>query len=242
MITVVYLLTMATPLGTLWPAEAVADCAMDGFELQRQEMVSQQIASRGVRRPAVLKAMNAVPRHCFVPDHLQDQAYRDGPLPIGHGQTISQPYIVAVMSELLDLKSGQRVLEVGTGSGYQAAVLARMGVKVYSIEIVEALGQQALETLKALGYDSVKIKIGDGYQGWPEFAPFDGIIVTCAPSRIPGPLKAQLAEMGRMVIPVGSVVGWQQLFLLRKVGGRIKEEKVFDVRFVPMVDREGKKY
>lgn len=220
----------------------LAECDMKRFENRREKMVVQQIVGRGVRNPSVINAMKTVPRHCFVPDHLQDSAYRDGPLPIGHSQTISQPYIVAVMSELLDLKPGQRVLEIGTGSGYQAAVLAAMGVEVYSIEIVEPLGKQAAETLEKLGYDNVHTLIGDGYKGWPDQAPFDGIIVTCAPTRIPQPLKDQLAEKGRMVIPVGSVYGPQELYLLQKVEGRIIEERIFGVRFVPMVDEKGKKY
>ena len=205
----VLLLFGFSPLG-VW-----ADCDKTRFQKQREKMVARQIAARGVDDPAVINAMEAVPRHCFVPDHLQKSAYQDRPLPIGHGQTISQPYIVAIMSELLELKPGQRVLEIGTGSGYQAAVLAKMGIQVYTIEIVEALGRQAAAALKSAGYDNIQTLIGDGYNGWPQQAPFDGIIVTCAPSRIPEPLKQQLAEMGRMVIPVGPVYGAQQLYLLR---------------------------
>ncbi len=232
----VLLLFGFSPMG-VW-----ADCDKTRFQKQRQKMVARQIAARGIDDPAVINAMKAVPRHCFVPDHLQKSAYQDRPLPIGHGQTISQPYIVAIMSQLLELKPGQRVLEIGTGSGYQAAVLAEMGIQVYTIEIVEALGKQAAASLKTSGYDNIQTLIGDGYKGWPQQAPFDGIIVTCAPSRIPEPLKKQLAEMGRMVIPVGPVYGSQQLYLLRKVGGRITQEKILDVRFVPMMDEKGKKY
>jgi protein-L-isoaspartate(D-aspartate) O-methyltransferase len=225
-----------------WNTAVKADCNVAQFKDQREMMVAKQIAARGIHNPAVIKAMKTVPRHCFVPERLKGRAYSDGPLPIGHGQTISQPYIVAIMSELLDLKPGQRVLEVGTGSGYQAAVLAAMGVQVYSIEIVEPLGKQAAKTLNALGYGNIEAHIGDGYKGWPRYAPFDGIIVTCAPSRIPQPLKDQLAENGRMVIPVGRANTIQQLFLLKNTGGRIRKEKVFDVRFVPMVDKEGERY
>ena len=221
---------------------AWAECDEAAYAPQREKMVVRQIAARGVRNPALLEAMKSVPRHCFVPEQNRQSAYRDGPLPIGHGQTISQPYIVAIMSELLDAKPAERVLEVGTGSGYQAAVLAAMGIDVYSIEIVAPLGEKAARTLKALGYDNVNTRIGDGYQGWPDRAPFHGIIVTAAPSRIPRPLKEQLAENGRMVIPVGPVNGIQQLLLLRKVNGKIIQEKIFDVRFVPMVDEKGKGY
>jgi protein-L-isoaspartate(D-aspartate) O-methyltransferase len=235
----IYVALMANPL---WNTEAKADCSVEQFKDRRETMVSKQIAARGVHDPAVLNAIKTVPRHCFVPERLKHRAYSDGPLPIGHGQTISQPYIVAVMSELLDIKPGQRVLEVGTGSGYQAAILAAMGVLVYSIEIVEPLGKQAAETLDALGYGNIKTHIGDGYKGWPRYAPFDGIIVTCAPSKIPQPLKEQLIEGGRMVIPVGHANTIQELFLLKKTEGRTRKEKVFDVRFVPMVDEKGDRY
>jgi protein-L-isoaspartate(D-aspartate) O-methyltransferase len=214
---------------------------VDSFEKQRLEMVNEQLSGRDIYDPEVLKAMTAVPRHLFVPVKIRDLAYQDGPLPIGYDQTISQPYIVALMSQLLALKSGDRVLEIGTGSGYQAAVLAQMGTEVFTIEIVSALGNQAKKVLEQLGYDRVKVKIGDGYLGWPESAPFDGIIVTCAPTSVPEPLKNQLAEGGRMVIPVGER-GYQQLYLLTKQDGRIMQKKVIDVRFVPMVDKKGKNY
>ncbi len=226
----------------LWCAGAWADCDRQAFASRRAEMVGRQIEGRGVADPAVLEAMGAVPRHCFVPPEFRALAYDDRPLPIGHEQTISQPYMVARMTELLALSPGQRVLEVGTGSGYQAAVLDRMGVDVYSIEILEPLGRKAGQLLGELGYRRVKVKIGDGYQGWPEHAPFDGILVTCAPTHIPEPLKEQLAEGGRMVIPVGEIYGHQRLFLLRKVKGRLEQEKIFDVRFVPMVDEKGRGY
>jgi protein-L-isoaspartate(D-aspartate) O-methyltransferase len=214
---------------------------VDIFEKQRLEMVNEQLRGRDIDDPAVLSAMTKVPRHLFVPVKIRDLAYKDGPLPIGYDQTISQPYIVALMSQLLALKSGERVLEIGTGSGYQAAVLAQMGVEVFTIEIVPELGNRAKKVLDQLGYDRVKVKIGDGYLGWPENAPFDGIIVTCAPTSIPEPLNEQLAEGGRMVIPVGES-GYQQLYLLIKQDGRIIQKKIIDVRFVPMVDEKGKTY
>ena len=213
----------------------------DDFAAQRQQMVASQIRGRGISDAAVLKAMETVPRHRFVPPEVRALAYGDTPLPIGHGQTISQPYIVALMSQLLAVEPGQRVLEIGTGSGYQAAVLAEMGVSVFTIEIVPELGRQAINVLDALGYKNIRVKIGDGYKGWPEHAPFDAIIVTCAPTNVPEPLKAQLAEGGRMVIPSGEKYN-QQLFLLTKQTGKIKQEKIVDVRFVPMVDEHGKTY
>lgn len=194
-------------------------------------MVERQIASRGIRDPQVLRAMRAVPRHRFVPESQRASAYEDRPLPIGHQQTISQPYIVALMSELADLKRGDKVLEVGTGSGYQAAVLAEMGVEVFSIEIVEPLAKQAAATLSELGYD-VTVRHGDGYAGWPEHAPFDAILVTAAPPRIPEPLEAQLALGGRLVIPVGKQ--FQSLVRVTRTENGLRKEKVLPVRFVPM--------
>jgi protein-L-isoaspartate(D-aspartate) O-methyltransferase len=223
------------------PAPERAEAADDPFEGLRRQMVDIQIRGRGVANPEVLRAMAAVPRHRFVPQAMQSMAYQDRPLPIGQGQTISQPYIVALMSELLDLKPGQRVLEIGTGSGYQAAVLAEMGVQVYTIEIIPELGRRAEKAMAETGYGQVRVKIGDGYQGWPAKAPFDGIIVTCAPTQIPEPLKEQLAEGGRMVIPVGRQ-GVQELVLLTRHDGRIEQKKIIDVRFVPMVDGKGGSY
>jgi protein-L-isoaspartate(D-aspartate) O-methyltransferase len=208
---------------------------------ERREMVARQLAGRGIEDDAVLRAMERVPRHRFVPEALQSMAYADQPLPIGYDQSISQPYIVALMSEVLELRPGQRVLEIGTGSGYQAAVLTEMGVEVYSVEIVPELGRRAAETLTSLGYPQVHVKIGDGYRGWPAAAPFDGIIVTCSPTKVPEPLTAQLAEGGRLVIPVGNFF-YQKLVRLTKRKGRIIEEKIEDVRFVPMVNEAGKKY
>lgn len=226
----------------LWPVHVFADRPMENFDYQRKEMVTRQIQARGVHDAAVLEAISTVPRHRFVPPDYQAMAYDDRPLPIGHGQTISQPFIVAKMSELLALKKGDRVLEIGTGSGYQAAVLAEMGAKVFSIEIIAELGLKAETILGELGYRNVQVRIGDGYKGWPEHAPFEGIIVTCAPSHIPEPLQNQLAEGGRMVIPVGPLGGVQQLILLRKVEGRITQQRIFDVMFVPMTDQRGKRY
>jgi len=237
---VICLLAAAT-VGWWLPVTGCAQAEQDPYQGLRRQMVETQIRGRGVDHPEVLRAMVAVPRHRFVPAALQSMAYRDRPLPIGHGQTISQPYIVALMSELLDLRPGQRALEIGTGSGYQAAVLAEMGVQVYTIEIIPELGRQAEQVLAESGYGQVRVKIGDGFKGWPEKAPFDGIIVTCAPTRIPEPLKEQLAEGGRMVIPVGGQ-GVQELVVLTRKNGRMQQQKIIDVRFVPMVDHKGGVY
>jgi protein-L-isoaspartate(D-aspartate) O-methyltransferase len=197
-------------------------------------MVADQIAARGVRDPLVLQAMSEVPRHLFVPASLIDQAYRDYPLPIGEGQTISQPYIVALMTECLALKGGERVLEVGTGSGYQAAVLARIAARVDTIEINGALARQAAATLERLGLGNVRVRAGDGFFGWPEDAPFDAIVVTAAAPEVPPALFAQLAEGGRLVIPIGDVQTYQQLTVVTKMNGQPRIERVLDVRFVPM--------
>ncbi len=206
------------------------------FARAREAMVRRQIEARGVTDARVLAALRAVPRHRFVPPHLERRAYDDGPLPIGHDQTISQPYIVALMTELLALKPGEKVLEIGTGSGYQAAVLAEIVDAVYSIEILRPLGEDARRRLRALGYDKVEVRIGDGYLGWPEAAPFDGIIVTCAPDHVPAPLIEQLAVGGRMVIPVGPDWRSQELYLLtRQPDGTLRREAVLPVRFVPLV-------
>lgn len=199
-------------------------------------MVSDQIEARGVRDARVLAAMRKVPRHRFVPNAQRAQAYADRPLPIGHGQTISQPYIVALMSELAGVKPGDTVLEVGTGSGYQAAVLAEMGVKVFSIEIIEPLAKQAKATLDKLGYGKrVTVRHGDGYAGWPERAPFDAVVVTAAPPKIPRPLKQQLKVGGRLVIPVGKY--YQSLLLVTRTKDGFREESVIPVRFVPMTGK-----
>lgn len=198
-------------------------------------MVERQIAARGVRDEKVLAAMRSVPRHRFVPEGMAAFAYDDRPLPIGHDQTISQPYIVAAMTEAIRPEAGDRVLEVGTGSGYQAAVLAEIVDHVYSIEIVEPLGERAREILASLGYENVTVRIGDGYAGWPEEAPFDAIVVTAAPERIPPPLIEQLAEGGRLVIPVGDF--FQELRLVTRNASGVVTEDLMSVRFVPMTGR-----
>ncbi len=208
--------------------------AQDANEPERRQMVATQIRERGVSDTRVLAAMEKVPRQEFVPSGLRALAYQDCPLPIGHGQTISQPYIVALMTELLGINSRSRVLEIGTGSGYQAAVLAEVAADVYTIELVEPLARKAGETLARLGYHNVHAKAGDGYQGWPEAAPFDAIIVTCAPENIPSELVEQLKEGGKLVVPVGAEGGAQELFLLEKTGGKIQQRSVIPVRFVPM--------
>ena len=196
-------------------------------------MVDQQIAARGVSDPATLEAMRTVPRHEFLPLRLRDEAYMDYPLPIGHGQTISQPYIVAFMTEAIRPQPGEKILEIGAGSGYQAAILAQMGADVYTVEIVEPLAEMARQTLERLGYKNAHVLHGDGYRGWPEHAPFDAIIVTCAPDKIPPDLVAQLKDGGRMIIPVGGGMN-QELILLRKQDGKVEKQSVLPVRFVPM--------
>lgn len=207
--------------------------AADAEAGKRARMVETQIVARGVRDPCVLKAMREVPRHLFVDPARRAEAYEDHPLPIAGNQTISQPYIVALMTELLELKPTARVLEIGTGSGYQSAVLGRCSREVYSIEIVPELARGASSLLKELHYDSVTVREGDGYRGWAEHAPFDGIIVTAAPERIPEPLLQQLAPGGRMVIPVGGF--FQELKVFHKgADGKIIEKDIIPVRFVPM--------
>jgi len=206
---------------------------------QRQQMVQQQLMARGIHEERVLAAMTKVPREEFVPLDSRAVSYEDGPLPIGYGQTISQPYVVAFMTEQLRPKPSDRVLEVATGSGYQAAILAELVSDVYSIEIVEPLAKGAEATLQRLGYKNVHVKIGDGYKGWPEAGPFDAIIVTCAPDKIPQPLVDQLKDDGRMVIPVGDRFA-QQLYLLEKKNGQLKQSATLPVRFVPMTS-EGQK-
>jgi protein-L-isoaspartate(D-aspartate) O-methyltransferase len=212
---------------------AAVDAGEATFTHRRHEMVTRQIAERGVRAPAVLQAMRDVPRHRFVSPGDEGDAYEDHPLGIGLGQTISQPYVVAAMTEALEPRPGARVLEVGTGSGYQAAVLARLYREVYTIEIVPELAARARHTLQSLGVGNVHVRAGDGYQGWPEAAPFDGIMITAATPRIPQPLQDQLAEGGRLVAPVDEG-GQQTLYVYRKVKGKLERDGLFPVRFVPM--------
>lgn len=203
------------------------------FAVERERMVKEQVAMRGVTDERVLTAMRKVQREQFVPEEIRGRSYSDGPLPIGYDQTISQPFVVAFMTEKLRLRPTDRVLEIGTGSGYQAAILAELAAKVYTIEIVEPLGKSAAATLQRLGYKNVQVKIGDGYKGWPEHAPFDAVIVTCAPERVPQPLIDQTKEGGRIVIPVGPA-GDQTLYLLEKRNGRLEQRNVLPVSFVPM--------
>lgn len=204
-------------------------------------MVLRQLASRDITDQKVLDAMNAIPRHLFVDPRYRSQAYADHPLPIDEGQTISQPYIVALMTQYLDLKKGDKVLEIGTGSGYQAAVLAQLTDKIYTIEIKERLAHKASATLKSLDYHTIQVKHGDGYFGWEEQAPFDGIIVTCAANHIPPPLLNQLSEGGRLIIPLGSTLYYQTLALVTKIGGKPEVKHVLGVRFVPMTGEAQKR-
>lgn len=204
---------------------------------ERSAMVARQIVARGVKDAAVLEAMRAVPRHLFVPPGARAHAYEDRPLPIGHGQTISQPFIVAYMTEALDVSARHRVLEIGTGSGYQAAVLARLAREIFSVEIVPELGSRAATVLKELGYGNVTVRIGDGYAGWPEHAPFERIIVTAAPDHVPAPLVQQLAVGGRMVIPVGPAGGLQELLVIEKSASGTVQHRTIPVIFVPLVHR-----
>lgn len=201
------------------------------------DMVETQIRRRGVTDEEVLAAMEKVPRHKFVPSHHESQAYADHPLPIGHGQTISQPYIVALMTELLHLKDTDRVLEIGTGSGYQAAILAEIVAEVYTVEIIKPLAVEARERLERLGYTNIHIRQADGYFGWQEHAPYDAIIVTAAPDEIPSPLVQQLKDGARLVVPVGPPGGYQTLWQITKQGDRVKKRKVTGVLFVPLTGK-----
>jgi protein-L-isoaspartate(D-aspartate) O-methyltransferase len=204
-------------------------------------MVREQIESRGVTDARVLAAMRKVPRHEFVPEHLADAAYEDHPLPIGYGQTISQPYIVALMTELLRLTPGAKVLEVGTGCGYQTAVVAEIAAEVYSVEIIEPLAKESAGRLQQLGYKNTHVERADGYLGWPEHAPFDGIIVTAGADHVPPPLVAQLKLGGRMVIPVGEPHGEQSLLLVEKdLKGNVSTRNVSPVLFVPLTRETGR--
>jgi protein-L-isoaspartate(D-aspartate) O-methyltransferase len=205
--------------------------------IQREEMVRQQLEARDIQDERVLAAMREVPRHLFLPEPLQEAAYEDRPLPIGYDVTISQPYIVALMTELAQIDPGDRVLDVGTGSGYQAAVLAQMGARVFGIEIIEPLAEQAAERLEQLGYDAVEVRTGDGFAGWPERGPFDAIIVAAAPARIPPPLTRQLTIGGKLVIPVGADPWQQQLRVVTRTRTGLQEKTITPVAFVPMTGR-----
>jgi len=211
------------------------------YSEERTAMVRTQVRLRGIKDEKVLGAMLKVERHRFVPAAYRNEAYEDYPLPVGEGQTISQPYIVAFMTEALELKKEDKVLEIGTGSGYQAAILAEICDSVFTIEIFRSLGMSAMKTLKELGYSNVFVRIGDGYQGWAEHAPYDAIIVTCSPAHIPEMLEAQLAEGGRMIIPLGGDYT-QELILLAKKAGKLQKKSVLPVRFVPMINEDGEKY
>lgn len=217
----------------LFPLIAAADQRETTFTNKRSEMVESQIRARGISDQRVLNAMLKVKRHLFVPLEVRSLAYEDHALPIGEEQTISQPFIVALMTELLTLKARDKVLEIGTGSGYQAAILAELAREVYTIEISELLARRSEKLLKELGYKNIKVKMGDGFLGWPEYSPFDAIIVTCAPDKIPQPLLKQLSEGGRLVIPVGAY--WQELKLVRKIKDELEEQSIAPVRFVPML-------
>jgi protein-L-isoaspartate(D-aspartate) O-methyltransferase len=212
----------------------------DSYDAARRRMVEFDIKGRGVADGEVLRAMSSVKRHLFVEDYLKDKAYADHPLPIGEGQTISQPYVVALMTELARVKKGDRVLEIGTGSGYQAAVLSEITDEVYSIEIRKTLGERATKRLKELKYP-VKVKIADGYFGWPEYAPFDAILVTAAVNHIPPPLLGQLKDGGRLVVPLGPTAYYQTLTVVARKGEDFAAEQISSVRFVPLVGEALKK-
>jgi protein-L-isoaspartate(D-aspartate) O-methyltransferase len=219
----------------------ILGCASGLFELSpveeqeaRSSMVARQLASRDIEHPRVLEVMGQVPRHLFVPESMRAFAYQDSPLPIGLNQTISQPYIVALMTQLAQPFENMKALEIGTGSGYQAAVLSRLVKEVYTVEIIPELADRAKSTLNECGYENVFIRQGDGYQGWPENGPFDIVLVTAAAETIPEPLIDQLAEGGRLIMPVGEVGGIQVLTRLTKKDGKIREERVLGVRFVPL--------
>jgi protein-L-isoaspartate(D-aspartate) O-methyltransferase len=228
-------LAPGAPAPTVSPREQQGPEAADEFAVARDEMVRAQIAARGIDQGSVLQAMRTVPRHLFVPEELQAAAYADHPLAIGQGQTISQPYVVALMTQLLELRGGEKILEIGTGSGYHAAVMSRIAGSIYSVEIIPELARRARRTLEQIGYDNVHVRHGDGYQGWPEEAPFDAIVLTAAPEQIPPPLLDQLKVGGRMVAPVGGF--FQELKLIVKHDDGIETRSVEAVRFVPMTGK-----
>ena len=233
---------LALILGACGPerAQAPAPPPETALAAARMDMVREQLAARGIRDPRILAAMGRVPRHALVPVGVRERAYEDGALPIGYGQTISQPFIVALMTLAVDPRPGDRVLEIGTGSGYQAAVLSSLVAEVYTVEIVEPLAHRAEADLKRLGCANVRVRAGDGYRGWPEAAPFDAILVTCAPDHVPQPLVDQLKPGGRMILPVGPPGAPQELVLLRRTARGLERTSVLPVRFVPMVKGDGK--
>lgn len=211
------------------------------FVRSRERMVKNDLAGRDIKDKKVLDVMSKIPRHLFVSKDIEKKAYSDYPLPIGEGQTISQPYVVALMTQSLGLKGNERVLEIGTGSGYQAAVLAEFVKEVYTIEIRDKLTKNAEKTLNSLGYKNVKVKTGDGYFGWKEYAPFDAIMITCAVNHIPSSLIDQLSEGGRLILPLGSTTYYQTLTLVKNIKGKLTVEHITDVRFVPMTGEAEKK-
>jgi protein-L-isoaspartate(D-aspartate) O-methyltransferase len=216
------------------PAPSINSSPTDAFVELRNAMVSQQIEGRGVKDQAVLEVMRRVPRHRFVPADVVSLAYEDHPLPIGYGQTISQPYIVGLMTEALKIKPGDRVLEIGSGSGYQAAILAELGAEVYTVEILPELAQQAAERLRSMGYEKVQVQNADGYFGWQEHAPYDAIIVTAAPDHLPQPLVSQLRDGGRLIVPIGPQGAVQTLWRFEKSEGEVKASNLGEVMFVPL--------
>jgi len=215
--------------------------AEDPYVQKRQAMIENDIKGRGIKDQRVLNVMGKIPRHLFVDEHIRNRAYGDHPLPIGEGQTISQPYVVALMTEALQLKPSDRVLEIGTGSAYQAAVLAGIVKEVCTVEIRKSLAERAEKRIKAFGYANIKVKYGDGYYGWEEFAPFDAIIITAAVNHIPPPLIRQLKEGGRLILPLGSTVYYQTLTLATKRKGELDVEQMGAVAFVPMIGESEKK-
>ena len=233
MVKIMYILSFI--LGFLFFRNCTSAENPENYSRLREQMVKRQIIARGVKDEQVIKAMLTVPRHLFVPESNRSMAYDDTPLPIGEGQTISQPYIVAFMTEYLKLKPDDRILEIGTGSGYQAAILAELVKEVYTIEIIPVIGNRASKLLDEMGYSNIHVKVGDGYKGWPEEAPFNAIIVTCAPDEMPRALVNQLSEGGRIIVPVGSQYSAQYLILGTKKKGKLITENVLPVRFVPMV-------
>jgi len=209
---------------------------VNNFSIECEKMIEEQLIAREISSPTVLDAIRNVPRHLFVPESMQNRAYDDSPLPIGYGQTISQPYIVAYMTELLEPIPGMKILEIGTGSGYQTAVLAHLGCEVYSIEVIESLAVSVKDIFDALKLSNIVVKHGNGYNGWTEKAPFDAIIVTAAPDKIPDKLIKQLKDGGKMIVPVGEIYSVQSLKLITKQENEVTVEDLAMVRFVPMID------